>query len=245
MSETFFVKIFDYFFDNTKKITAKLFIILLIVNTLWLIDNVFYFSKNGHYNYKLKQVKEINEILKDSSLFSNSERQELIQIRKNILKEKYIFDLEVYYKKIENKIISNDVTTGQTKEIVIKRNDFQELKQSFWYILFSIFIPAALLLIFIGNVFETLTDKEKRKELGFKYYLLTFPAIFLFLFLTYLFYYLGQVTPIFFENHLWVNYVYNLYAPVIMVLIIALISTLVENVISNIKNGKESDANNI
>ena len=230
MSESFFVKIFDYFFDNTKKLTAKFFILLLVISTLWLIDNVFYFSKNGHYNYKLKQVKEINEILKDSILFSNSELQELKQIRKNILKEEYIFDLKDYYEKIGNELEDNKI-----KEVETEENKFKELKKSFWYILFSIFLPATLSLFFIGNVFEVLTDKKKRKEFDFRHYLLIFPALFLLLSITYFFYYLGQITPIFFENHLWVNYVYNLYAPILIILIFGLIANQIQELIDKIK----------
>ena len=241
MSESVFIKIFDYFFDNTKKISAKLFIIFSIITSLWLIDNLFYFSKNGHYNYKLKQVKEINEILKDSVLFSNFEKQELIQIRKNILKEKYIFDLDNYYAKFETKIIKNEVNNTQIKVNKIEKNEFKELKNSFWYILFSIFFPAALLLIFIANFFEKLTDKQKRKDLDFKNYLLAFPVMFLFLSLSYLFYHLGQITPIFFESQLWVNYIFILYAPILMLLVIGLIANQVERIIDRFKKRKETD----
>ena len=233
MTDSVLVKIFDYFFDNTKRISAKLFAIFLIVSSLWLIDNAFYFSKNGHYNYKLKQVKEINEILKDSILFSNSEKQELIKMRKHILKEKYVFDLEEY-----KSLIKTDDKKSKAVKIEIEKNHFIELKKSFWYILFSIFFPAALLIIFISNVFENITDKQKRKELDYRHYLLTLPAIFLFISLTYLFYYLGQITPIFFENHLWVNYVYNLYAPILVIFIIGLIANEIEKIIDKFKKSK-------
>lgn len=241
MSESVFFKIFDFFFDNTKRISSKLLIILLILTSLWLIDNVFYFSKNAHFNYKVKQINEINEILKDSLLFSNSEKQELIQIRKNILKEKYVFDFDNYYSRIDSNLFNKEVNKTQIIETQIKKNKFKELKKSLWYNLFSIFLPVSLLLILISNLIETLTDKEKRKNLDSKHFYKVISIIFLLIFLSYLSFYIAQITPIFFESHLWVNYVYNLYVPLLIILVFGLIASKVIEITYKFKKGKESD----
>jgi hypothetical protein len=228
MTDNFLIRIFDFLFDKTKKIGLKVSVFTLIIITIVIIDKSLHFTENIHYNFKLDNTKKINEILKDSLLLSESEKNTLFDLRKKILNKEYFFDLNL------NKfdyLKGSDITNNRSDEIEVKH---EIIKKSFGYLFFALFWPGLFFLAYLEQLFK-LFSKENRKELSIVH-LLIIPFTVILCLVIYFIYYLSQVTPIFFENNIWVNYLYNfIFPPFIILLIFGGIGLGIENLITKIR----------
>ena len=73
----FLFKIYKDITDSEKTFIKKFYIYFLIALSLYVADNLIGFSYYQSVSSKLEKTKEINLILKDSSLFSNEELTKL------------------------------------------------------------------------------------------------------------------------------------------------------------------------
>ena len=88
----FLFKIYKDITDSEKTFIKKFYIYFLIALSLYVADNLIGFSYYQSVSSKLEKTKEINLILKDSSLFSNEELTKLKILRSDILNRRTLKD---------------------------------------------------------------------------------------------------------------------------------------------------------
>lgn len=88
----FLFKIYKDITDSEKTFIKKFYIYSLIFFSLYVADNLIGFSYYHNVSSKLEKTKEINLILKDSSLLSNEEHIKLKLLRSDILNRRTLKD---------------------------------------------------------------------------------------------------------------------------------------------------------
>jgi hypothetical protein len=141
---SFYENILEYITDNTKRISTRAAIIILIVGCFILIDNIVGFSYYYNRQRKFEQLKSISILLQDSTL-SESTKVNIRRLEKQTFERKNIIDYSVIF--LKNVF---DSKKGNTKDLLpskYSRNNFWFLMStSGIYLLLAIFVPLVLLL---------------------------------------------------------------------------------------------------
>lgn len=90
MSE-FFGKIWDTLFDGSKGLSQRGFIILMIIITVVVADNIFGFTLYYNVDRKLSLVEKLNTVVRDSSLTA-SDKAQLAEMRTTLITRKSLMD---------------------------------------------------------------------------------------------------------------------------------------------------------
>ena len=84
-----FSSIFEFLADKSKQLSSKAALIISFLVILILADNIFGYTYFNTNNKKIEQVKEINEVLKDTSLPENIKNY-FTALRQNVIDHKNI-----------------------------------------------------------------------------------------------------------------------------------------------------------
>ena len=193
----FLFKIYKDITDSEKTFIKKFYIYFLIAFSLYVADNLIGFSYYQSVSSKLEKTKEINLILKDSSILSKDEFTKLKLLRSDIINRRnlkdnvYSFFPNISFISNKNPIIAKPIETKP----IIERNF------NVHYFTSASFI----LLLMIGMFFGGLADKNS--SLSIRIGVTVFVEIFLYPF-TYLFSKLMFLIPVLFDRPI-INYVLN------------------------------------
>jgi len=202
--------LFKFFTDKSQRLSRKALLIIGGIMLLILIDNTLSFSYYYNTEKRLEQIKEINEILNDSTL-SNDETTILKKLRSDLIIRKTWKD-HTYriISQIEFKSDSSEITDN-------KENDKQNERSYFWHFLSSgwVFIFIMIVMPFIG-----LADKKTSLGTTIGILLVIEP---LFLVMAWGFAKAFSYIPILFGNPI-VNYFLNVILSFILIYILTKVS---------------------
>ncbi len=135
--------ILSYITDSKKRLSSRAAIIVLIIVTIFLFDNIFGFSEYFNNGRQLDQLKSISILLKDSTI-KGDVRLDLISMQSKTLKRKNLIDNTIDF--FESLSVSNQkknvsaITSKQTP--ISQRNNL-------WFLFSSsgLYIIVGILLI--------------------------------------------------------------------------------------------------
>ncbi|SIT94040.1 hypothetical protein [Pontibacter indicus] len=134
-----FNSIFHYFTDRTRKLPAKIILVLLLGAIVLLADNLLSFSYYYNNARKIEQAKALSEILQDTSL-TKHEKAELFTLRRNIIKHAtwkdytWAFFSNIHFSNSKKQIL--DETSPNAS--IATRSYFWHFISSSWLIVFAI-----------------------------------------------------------------------------------------------------------
>lgn len=194
----FLFKIYKDITDSEKTFIKKFYIYFLIALSLYVADNLIGFSYYQSVSSKLEKTKEINLILKDSSILSKDEFTKLKLLRSDIINRKtlkdnvYSFFSNISFISNKNLIIEKPI---ETKPIIERDFNIHFLTSA-----------SSILLLMIAFFFAGLADKNS--SLLARIGIIIIIELFLYPF-TYLFSKLMFLIPVLFEKPI-INYLLNL-----------------------------------
>ena len=148
----FAFKIYKDITDSEKPFFKKFYIYFLIALSLYVADNLIGFSYYQSVSSKLEKTKEINLILKDSSLLSRDELTKLKLLRSDIINRRTVKDnIYSFFSNISFKSSKNPITAKpiETKPIIERDLDIHFYTSS-----------SFILLIMLIMFFAGLADKN-------------------------------------------------------------------------------------
>lgn len=193
----FLFKIYKDITDSEKTFIKKFYIYFLIAFSLYVTDNLIGFSYYQSVSNKLEKTKEINLILKDSSILSKDEFTKLKLLRSDIINRRtlkdnvYSFFSNISFISNKNPIIAKPI---ETKPIIERDFNIHFFSSS-----------SSILLLMIGFLFAGLADKSS--SLPARIGIIIVIELFLYPF-TYLFSKLMFLIPVLFEKPI-INYILN------------------------------------
>lgn len=147
---SFFDNITSYITDRSKRLSAKATVIILAIAAILLMDNISGFSFYYNKQRQLEQLKSITELLKDTTLSSNT-RIELIILEQQTLNRKNIVDYSFSLFKNLTLISSKSNQNAINNNRKSSRNDL-------WFFISSSGIYLLVVILAIPIIF--LTDKK-------------------------------------------------------------------------------------
>ena len=193
----FAFKIYKDITDSEKTFIKKFYIYFLIACSLYVADNLIGFSYYQSISSKLEKTKEINLILKDSSILSKDELTKLKLLRSDILNHRTLKDnVYSFFSNISFKSSKNPITTKpiETKPIIERDLDIHFLTS-------SSFILLIMLIMFFAGLADKNAPFLQRLSVIFVVELILYPFAFLFSKILFLIPIINQ-TPL-------INYVLN------------------------------------
>ena len=124
-----FVKVFEFITSNKTRLSAKATIFLLLIISLWLINNVFGFSYYYNVNKKISILKEIS-ILHQDTLFQKSTIKSLDTLEAEVLERKNIIN---HFSDLSKKdsLINSTIKKNTTP------NNANPIRNKFWFLISS------------------------------------------------------------------------------------------------------------
>ncbi len=179
----------SFLISKNEKIRTKLFFASIFFLLMMLLNNIFGFSYYHNYDKKIKQVKELNILLNDTTV-NIATKEKLKKIRKEILSRKNIFETISSYK------VSPNDKEGTQEYVFSKEHKILNFLSTSWYFLIAFIIS---LLVEI--------KKSKRIDLSEIGTVILVGGMMLGISLGLSF--LTNLIPIFNPNYVWLNYVFN------------------------------------
>ena len=172
----FAFKIYKDITDSEKSFIRKFYIYFLIALSLYVADNLIGFSYYQSVSSKLEKTKEINLILKDSSLLSKDELTKLKLLRSDIINRRTLKDnVYSFFSNISFKSSKNPITAKpiETKPIIERDLDIHFLTS-------SSFILLIMLIMFFAGLADKNAPILQRISIIFIIELILYPFAFLF-----------------------------------------------------------------
>ena len=193
----FAFKIYKDITDSEKTFIKKFYIYFLIACTLYVADNIIGFSYYQSVSNKLEKTKEINLILKDSSILSKEELTKLKLLRSDIINHRTLKDnVYSFFSNISFKSSKNPITAKPIETKPIIERDFN---------IHYFTSASSIILLMIAFFFAGLLDKNS--SFPIRIVVITILEIFLYPF-TYLFSKILFLIPVLFDKPL-INYILN------------------------------------
>lgn len=192
----FFKHFLEYITDSSKHAGKRATIAIAIIICILLGD--YYFGASYYFNMdlKVKRVKEVSELLRDTTL-SKDEKAILKQLRQRLIVEKT--STRDYFAFLSPKSPNTRIRISKENNIVITVSSIYE---NIWFKLtaFGFYI----LLAIVGFVFMIIQDiPVSQRILGIATVVAISATI------GALVYWIGTLLPVF-EDHFWINCVFNL-----------------------------------
>ena len=194
----FAFKIYKDITDSEKSFIRKFYIYFLIACSLYVADNLIGFSYYQSVSSKLEKTKEINLILKDSSILSKDELTKLKLLRSDIINRRTLKDnIYFFFSNISFKSSKKPITAKpiETKPIIERDLDIHFLTS-------SSFVLLIMLIMFFAGLADKKAPFLQRISVVFFVELILYPF-------TYLFSKILFLIPIIYETPL-INYILNI-----------------------------------
>jgi len=159
-----FSSVIHFLTDKSRKLSSKAIAVMIVIVLIIFLDNTFSFSYYYNNSQKISQTKELNEVLKDSSL-TKLELEKLTDLRKNIVNHRTFKD--VTYDYLLNLNFDN---TSEDKSIGNKQSDNELIRNEHIHLLTSawwLIIPMIFLIIVFPYVIITERKQLFSTALGF------------------------------------------------------------------------------
>ena len=138
-----FVKIFEFITSKQTHLSAKATIFLLLIISLWLINNIFGFSYYYNINKKISILKEIS-ILHQDTTFQESTIKSLDSLETSVLERKNMIN---YFSDLSK----NDSLSNSTIKKNTTPNNANPIRNNFWFLISSstIYLIAIIAMPFV------------------------------------------------------------------------------------------------
>lgn len=217
-----FNSIFQFFTDNSKKISHKTILVLFSIFTILILDNFLSFTYYYNNEKKITQIESINKVIKDTTI-TTKERKMLFSLRDKIISHKtwkdniWDFCTAIDFKndiKLSPNINENKKNNDFKNFNKVERNYYIHYISSSWF-----FLLVILIVTFVGF-------SDKNTSFLTALMIILFFVIPLFLFLGWIFAKIFSFIPIILDNPVY-NYILNF---ILSLLLIILFGFLIDRI---------------
>jgi len=199
----FISPIIHFLTDGSKRLSTKAMLVISFILLILLLDNIFGFSFYYNNDKKINQIKELNFILRDSSV-TGILREKVDKLRNDLIFHKSIKD-QIY------DFLNSSSAKSHTNDNSKNKNGSTKID---WWSFLS--VNSFLIIAMIAIPFSAFSDKS---DPLWKNLLILFFAEIIGFALCILMYKLASLIPVILQ-HVWINYLLNVLLNIGFVLLI-------------------------